>query len=97
MALIRSLLFFLLFYPGTLVYVLTVIAVSPFGIGAGTQDGPRLVGLPLLAGPAHSPHSLRMGWRDPGRSLSDRGQAPGDGGSGRYAPLRPYPGGGDEA
>src|SRR5580765_5488410 len=31
MALIRSLLFFLLFYPGTLVYVLTVIAVSPFG------------------------------------------------------------------
>jgi 1-acyl-sn-glycerol-3-phosphate acyltransferase len=31
MALIRSVLFFLLFYPGTLVYVLTVIAVSPFG------------------------------------------------------------------
>jgi 1-acyl-sn-glycerol-3-phosphate acyltransferase len=31
MALLRSLLFFLLFYPGTLVYVLTVIAVSPFG------------------------------------------------------------------
>jgi len=31
MALIRSLLFALLFYPGTLVYVLTVIAVSPFG------------------------------------------------------------------
>lgn len=31
MALVRSLLFFLLFYPGTLVYVLTVIAVSPFG------------------------------------------------------------------
>jgi 1-acyl-sn-glycerol-3-phosphate acyltransferase len=28
---IRSLLFVLLFYPGTLVYVLTVIAVSPFG------------------------------------------------------------------
>ncbi|HET9335285.1 MAG TPA: lysophospholipid acyltransferase family protein [Sphingomicrobium sp.] len=31
MALVRSLLFFLLFYPGTLLYVLTVIAVSPFG------------------------------------------------------------------
>ena len=31
MALIRSLLFMLLFYPGTLIYVLTVIAVSPFG------------------------------------------------------------------
>jgi 1-acyl-sn-glycerol-3-phosphate acyltransferase len=31
MALARSLLFALLFYPGTLVYVLTVIAVSPFG------------------------------------------------------------------
>ena len=31
MALIRSILFHLLFYPGTLVYVLTVIAVSPFG------------------------------------------------------------------
>jgi len=31
MALVRSLLFALLFYPGTLVYVLTVIAVSPFG------------------------------------------------------------------
>lgn len=31
MDLIRSLLFVLLFYPGTLVYVLTVIAVSPFG------------------------------------------------------------------
>jgi 1-acyl-sn-glycerol-3-phosphate acyltransferase len=31
MALLRSLLFFLLFYLGTLVYVLTVIAVSPFG------------------------------------------------------------------
>lgn len=31
MALVRSLLFHLLFYPGTLVYVLTVIAVSPFG------------------------------------------------------------------
>lgn len=28
---IRSLLFALLFYPGTLLYVLTVIAVSPFG------------------------------------------------------------------
>ncbi len=31
MDLIRSLLFALLFYPGTLVYVLTVIAVSPIG------------------------------------------------------------------
>src|SRR5688500_8581906 len=31
MGLIRSLLFVLLFYPGTLLYVLTVIAVSPFG------------------------------------------------------------------
>jgi len=31
MALLRSILFFLLFYPGTLIYVLTVIAVSPFG------------------------------------------------------------------
>jgi 1-acyl-sn-glycerol-3-phosphate acyltransferase len=31
MTLIRSLLFSLLFYPGTLVYVLGVIAVSPFG------------------------------------------------------------------
>ena len=31
MALVRSLLFVLLFYPGTLVYVLAVIAVSPFG------------------------------------------------------------------
>ena len=30
---IRSLLFALLFYPGTLVYVLTVIAVSPIGDG----------------------------------------------------------------
>jgi 1-acyl-sn-glycerol-3-phosphate acyltransferase len=28
---VRSLLFVLLFYPGTLLYVLTVIAVSPFG------------------------------------------------------------------
>jgi 1-acyl-sn-glycerol-3-phosphate acyltransferase len=31
MDLVRSLLFALLFYPGTLLYVLTVIAVSPFG------------------------------------------------------------------
>jgi 1-acyl-sn-glycerol-3-phosphate acyltransferase len=31
MALLRSLLFVLLFYPGTLLYVLVVIAVSPFG------------------------------------------------------------------
>jgi len=31
MALIRSLLFVLLFYPGTLLYVLAVIAVSPIG------------------------------------------------------------------
>ena len=31
MATLRSLLFFLLFYPGTLIYVLTVIAVSPLG------------------------------------------------------------------
>jgi 1-acyl-sn-glycerol-3-phosphate acyltransferase len=31
MTVVRSLLFALLFYPGTLVYVLTVIAVSPFG------------------------------------------------------------------
>ena len=31
MSLIRSLLFTLLFYPGTLLYVLTVIAVSPLG------------------------------------------------------------------
>ena len=31
MAAIRSVLFMLLFYPGTLIYVLTVIAVSPFG------------------------------------------------------------------
>ena len=31
MALLRSLLFVLLFYPGTLIYVLTVIAVSPIG------------------------------------------------------------------
>ncbi len=31
MTLLRSLLFALLFYPGTLVYVLTVIAVSPIG------------------------------------------------------------------
>ncbi len=31
MALLRSILFNLLFYPGTLVYVLGVIAVSPFG------------------------------------------------------------------
>lgn len=31
MAAARSLLFFLLFYPGTLIYVLTVIAVSPLG------------------------------------------------------------------
>lgn len=31
MALIRSLLFVSLFYPGTLLYVLAVIAVSPFG------------------------------------------------------------------
>ena len=33
MAFVRSLLFTLLFYPGTLVYVLAVIAVSPFGDG----------------------------------------------------------------
>ena len=33
MDLVRSLLFALLFYPGTLLYVLTVIAVSPFGDG----------------------------------------------------------------
>jgi 1-acyl-sn-glycerol-3-phosphate acyltransferase len=33
MALLRSLLFSLLFYPGTLIYVLTVIAVSPLGSG----------------------------------------------------------------
>lgn len=31
MAVIRSLLFFLLFYPGTLLYVLTVILLSPLG------------------------------------------------------------------
>ena len=31
MPLVRSLLFVLLFYPGTLLYVLAVIAVSPFG------------------------------------------------------------------
>jgi 1-acyl-sn-glycerol-3-phosphate acyltransferase len=31
MDVVRSLLFVLLFYPGTLLYVLTVIAVSPFG------------------------------------------------------------------
>jgi len=31
MAAARSLFFFLLFYPGTLIYVLTVILVSPFG------------------------------------------------------------------
>src|SRR5687768_10948891 len=31
MAILRSILFNLLFYPGTLIYVLTVIAVSPFG------------------------------------------------------------------
>ena len=31
MAIVRSLLFFLLFYPGTLVYVLAVIICSPFG------------------------------------------------------------------
>jgi 1-acyl-sn-glycerol-3-phosphate acyltransferase len=31
MSVLRSLLFFLLFYPGTLLYVLTVIFVSPFG------------------------------------------------------------------
>lgn len=31
MALLRSLLFALLFYPGTLAYVLTIFAVSPFG------------------------------------------------------------------
>jgi len=31
MATLRSLLFFLLFYPGTLIYVLAVIAVSPIG------------------------------------------------------------------
>jgi hypothetical protein len=31
MALLRSLLFALLFYPGTLLYVLTVIAVAPIG------------------------------------------------------------------
>ena len=31
MALLRSLLFALLFYPGTLLYVLAVIAISPFG------------------------------------------------------------------
>ena len=31
MAALRSLLFFLLFYPGTLIYVLAVIAVSPIG------------------------------------------------------------------
>lgn len=31
MATLRSILFSLLFYPGTLIYVLTVIAVSPFG------------------------------------------------------------------
>ena len=31
MAAIRSLIFFLLFYPGTLVYVLGVILFSPFG------------------------------------------------------------------
>lgn len=33
MGVIRSLLFFLLFYPGTLAYVLAVFAVSPFGSG----------------------------------------------------------------
>jgi len=33
MAVIRSFLFVLLFYPGTLLYVLTVFAVSPFGSG----------------------------------------------------------------
>src|SRR5262245_26900354 len=31
MPIIRSLLFFLIFYPGTLIFVLTVFAVSPFG------------------------------------------------------------------
>lgn len=31
MSAVRSLLFMLLFYPGTLIYVLAVIAVSPFG------------------------------------------------------------------
>lgn len=33
MALLRSLLFHLLFYPGTLLFVLTVIVISPFGTG----------------------------------------------------------------
>lgn len=33
MAALRSLVFFLLFYPGTLVHVLGVIAASPFGAG----------------------------------------------------------------
>lgn len=31
MAALRSILFFLIFYPGTLLYVLTVILISPFG------------------------------------------------------------------
>ena len=44
MAFLRSLLFALLFYPGTLVYVLTVIAVSPIGDRAGAGGRPRLVG-----------------------------------------------------
>ncbi len=50
MAFLRSLLFVLLFYPGTLLYVLTVIAVVADRRSAGAGRGPCLVGVPPLAG-----------------------------------------------
>ena len=70
MAAIRSALFALLFYPGTLLYVLSVIAVSPFGAAPVRSRGPRLVELSSLPRAPRAGHPDRMGRRNPARRLS---------------------------
>ena len=97
MASLRSLLFVLLFYPGTLLYVLAVIAVSPLGdapvqavVHAWSEFHHWLVRNVL---------GIRIEWDGaiPDGRLSDRGQASVDDGGGRHAAFRQHAGGGDEA
>ena len=97
MTFLRSLLFALLFYPGTLVYVLTVIAVSPIGdrpvqavVHAWSAFHNWLV---------RNVVGIRIEWdgRIPDGPYPHRRQASVDDGSRRHAPFRQHAGGGDEA
>jgi hypothetical protein len=75
------------FLSGTLVYVLTVIAVAPIGDRPVQAVVHAWSAFHHLAGSKRRRNSNRVGRQDPGRPIPHRREASVDDGSGRHAAL----------